>query len=300
MPGMEPDITAQRVRWEGFSIPPLSATFADMVRLMNQPELIEVRRVVEIIGRDPAVTARILRIVNSAYYGLRARVGTVEHAVVLLGAEATVGFVIGMGIINMRRHFHPTMRHLVLHLIRHLVATGALAGQIAQLAHLATAQGRGLEFTAGLLHDLGKIVLLYNVPDRYQTLCGASRQEACAEEESAFGLNHAELGALLAEQWAFPEALVEAIRWHHCPEEAPPAYRPIAQVVHLADTAAYRMGLGFHAGEEAIADSELAKRWEKACGPNVPAFEELFRHLESGKPQLHQFVDTLLGSDREP
>ncbi|MCS7156079.1 MAG: HDOD domain-containing protein [Bacteroidota bacterium] len=276
------------------SMPPLSVTFTEAVRLMNQPELMEARRVAETIRRDPVVTVRILRIVNSAYYGLRAKVGTIEHAVVLLGAEAAVGFVVGMGMVAMRRHFPLELRRTAMEVIRHLIATGAIASQIAQLLGWGR---KGIEFTAGLLHDVGKLALLYNTSSLYQEICEKPADAIPEAEEAHFGLHHAELGALLAEQWAFPAELVEAIRWHHSPAEASPEHRATAWIVHLADAAAYAFRLGGHqdglARRNAFYDPASWEAFAEAVGRGLDV-AEVIAHLENGQIQLHRFVEMLL------
>jgi putative nucleotidyltransferase with HDIG domain len=188
-----------------------------------------------IISQDMAVTAKLLQMVNSAAFGLHRPVSSPAEAVMYLGIETTKSLVL---LAHTYSHFDriPPSIFSVDALWRHSLSTGRLARAIARSERV----GEDLadqSFTAGLLHDMGKLVLAANQPDRY-ALVPAQVQKAGSliwrVEQDIFGTTHAEVGAWLAERWNLPVILVEAIRHHQHPEECP-RDPELALLVYLGD-----------------------------------------------------------------
>ena len=197
--------------------------------MMEHPEAMEVRPVSEMVEHDPAVVARLLQTVNSAFYGLQRAVTTPERAVVLLGPMAVVGLVAGMGMQRLRPLMSGPAASCAGRLIGHSVATGYLTRHILEHTPGHVARSRfpklvrsGAAFTAGLLHDLGKLILTYNFPEE---AAGHYERRALADfidgddplemERLVFGCDHTEAGIFAALKLGFPDLLNDVVRLHH-------------------------------------------------------------------------------------
>jgi putative nucleotidyltransferase with HDIG domain len=195
-----------------------------------------VANVAAIVASDPGMTAKVLQLINSAYFGLRAHVSDPFRAVQLLGLETVRSLALSMQVFS--QFENSTRRLSVTQTWQHSVRVARLARELARRMGL---DQRSIDeaFTAGLLHDVGKLVLSEAVPDCERRL--ASAEDDCAAvdrliaEHHAFGANHAEIGAYVFALWGLPYGLIEAVRWHHRPAE-PGLGRPAAlTAVHIAN-----------------------------------------------------------------
>lgn len=190
----------------------------------DDPDLAVLARLIEL---DPALTVAVLRLVNSPFYGLSRQVATVNEAIMVLGMGTVRRVAMATAIAQ------PLQQ---LGLSRGLVETmwrKALAGAVLACKLLDGHAQSQVAFTAGVLQDLGRLDLHLRSPEIYTPMEGLTGAELCQEEQHSFGQTHAEAGAALAEAWALPAAIVEAILMHHRPgPQAPEA--PVAQAVWLA------------------------------------------------------------------
>lgn len=207
--------------------PPLPQTMTEALNLTQHPERLEVAAVMDIVRRDPVVVARLLTIVNSAYYGLRHQVTSVDRAVIMLGPVAVIGIVMGMQMMKLRELMDGPAAGCFNRLIRHSVATAFIARHLVEGPPRSGRRRKcelGPAFTAGLLHDFGKIILVYNFPEKAVSLYDEGRlaPQVDAEDESeleqlVFGYDHQEAGEYTARKLHFPDFLIEVIRHHHRP-----------------------------------------------------------------------------------
>lgn len=192
------------------------------------------------IAADQSLSATLLKLVNSAYYGFYRQIKSVTQAIVLLGflevrnltLAATAFRTLGSSGSDYDR----------LQLWRHSLATAMAAERCAKRLRADT-EG---SFEAGLLHDIGKVALDLLYPERFQSAAHQAHERECfiAETELAeFGLDHAEVGGLLGEHWNLPPAVVQAIRFHHAPERAPED-SPLTALTALGNYISYLAGLG--------------------------------------------------------
>ena len=250
--------------------------FADQIdqidRIVTLPQIVlEINRLVEsktasatdlhrVIKADPALSTKLLRLVNSAYYGLPGRVGSLEKAVILLGVTAVKNLAIAAGVEHLFERIvivgPITGRDLWVHCLA--VATGARElAQRAQMAHLDEV------FMAGLIHDIGLLAAAQAVPQDFAAVIQASMHDDTrwhAAESEILGIDHSAAGARLVEKWHFPSYLVEMIAEHHnwgrksdCSD--------LTGVVYLADTMAGGLGEGFTltANHQTIGPEMLAR-----------------------------------------
>ena len=192
---------------------------------------------------DQALAARVLKLANSAYYGSSRRIATVTDAVVILGMRTTRNLVMATGCQEMLEAAVAGYALPRGALLRHSLACASAAQALAKRTKY-----RGLEeaFVAGLLHDLGKVVMNTYLREQFiQVLVRVAAGEGtyAEAERTVFSFDHAEAGACLLERWNLPSSLVAAVRYHHTPLEAP-GDSPLPCLVHVADAICMTLGIG--------------------------------------------------------
>ena len=194
--------------------------------------------IVDLIYHDPSLTANVLRISNSSYYGIDRKIDSLDEAVMRIGARELYRIVVAISGALMLTHLnHRKGREdnaLLDHSVTAATAAQLLAGDLGDDENLA--------FTATLLHDIGKIVIAAVSENFYayaQEVKG-SETDLLAAEERVLGVTHSEVGGRLLEQWQFPENLSQAILFHHRPVAAPGNQR-LAAFLNLANVVAYQL-----------------------------------------------------------
>ena len=221
----------------------LPTTTVRLLELLDDPT-VGAGPVLEVVEKDPALTANLLKLCNSAYYGLRRQVGTVREALVMLGNKTvvTLAFAASMGEVlrGSLTGYHLDKSELWHHTLA--VALGA--------SYLASVSGdrelRERAFTGGMVHDIGKLLLDKHLGRQLQHIePGCSADELRAAERSILGFDHAEAGAALAEAWNFPPDLVAVIRYHHRPlDSGARVGGELVTAVAAANLAAADLGFG--------------------------------------------------------
>lgn len=239
-------------------------------------EDVDVDHIAHQIARDQGLAARVLRVANSSFYGLQSKVGTIHEAVVVLGFRAVRSMVLAVGV-NGAFRVEQCPGFDAHAYLRHGVAAGLAARVLAPLA----GHNPELAFTAGLLHDIGKLVLASSFSRPYSDALAYRKQHDLPlpeAEQAVLGLTHAEVGALLAETWRFPSSLREAVGDHHTPAAAPAD--SLANLVHLADATAHALGLSYFTEEmvlplDGVAWRRLGIDWD-AYARALPQIEKDF------------------------
>lgn len=174
------------------------------------------KELVDVIKRDPVFTLKILRLVNSAYFGLTREITSINHASVYLGLNTLKNVALGLaavGSIPKAKVSGLDMGSFWLHSLAVATATRSLG------AMLGVSRDEGADyFAAGLLHDIGKVVFALYMPIEYEQVCEEAKQtgeDLPLVEKKIIGATHAEIGALLAEKWNLPAELADAIECHH-------------------------------------------------------------------------------------
>ena len=237
--------------------------------------------VAKVVGNDPAVSTNILRIVNSAYYGLQVRVSSISLAISVMGFNMTKKVALKAAVFSafaQRRekvqHFDPTV------FWKHAVFVGVAARTLAQRSAVFAQMHPEDAYIAGLLHDIGKIILMEKAAPRYLEMLRTAVQQRRAEidvEREVFGFTHADVGSVLAVKWSLPEDLAIAIRYHHAPAKDP-FHRSLSSLIHLANHLAWRAGTPSTVGP---AGSALEPEVHAQVGLDAAAVEALL-------PQIHE------------
>ncbi len=223
-------------------LPALPAAVVRVMQLTDDPKA-GTADVARAMASDQALAARVLRLANSAFYGSSRRISTVSEAVTTLGMRTTRNLVMATSCQEMLEQDIAGYALPRGALWRHSLACASAARALAQRARYRATEEA---FVAGLLHDIGKVVLNTYLKEQFaRVFLRAARGDmtfAQAERE-VLGFDHAEAGARLLERWNLPDSLVTAVRWHHAPLASPsPSLLPC--LVHVADAVCLTLGIG--------------------------------------------------------
>lgn len=218
-------------------------------------------QIAEIIRRDPSLTARILRLVNSVHFGISKRVKTIEEAVFFLGMRQIRQLAMVTPVIEdfqiMAGHTRLEWRGFW----RHCIGTALMTREVMDLVQSDQTE---TDYVAGLIHDVGKIVLASAFPEHFAEIY-IHRTEAEMElmdlEREVLGMNHAELGALYLQKQTLPEIFTEIVQFHHAPDKAPTHGR-VAAAVQVADLLVQEAKIGYSGRLPLIEDG----LWQKTAG----------------------------------
>lgn len=220
---------------EMHSLPSLPASCAALMKEFESPDA-SIKRVAQIISRDPGMTVKMLQLVNSAFFGLRRHVASAEEAVSLLGLDITRALVLSAEIFTEFKA--PDIPGMSLDdLWSHSFAVAELAKRIARSGGADT-QTADVAFTGGLLHEIGRLVLASRMPAQYTEAMEIARNEKisiAAAEERVFGTAHPGIGAYLIGLWGLPDSIVEAIAFHLRPSVSTVKKFDALVAVHIAD-----------------------------------------------------------------
>ena len=216
----------------------LPAVATKVVEMLDNPKT-NTSALARIISMDQALTAKVLKIANSPFYGFPKKISTIEFAIIVLGYEALKEIVISTSLIGSLEEESNGLFDTRA-FWDHAIASGVLARRLARdLGYRVS----GEAFVGGLLHDMGVSVLSRYYRDEYQRIVGIVREtdlNFVEAEETVLGVTHAEVGGWLAERWFLPDHLVEAVSLHHAPANA--TRNPdLAALIHCGDVFACRI-----------------------------------------------------------
>jgi putative nucleotidyltransferase with HDIG domain len=214
--------------------------FREIIKALQDPKS-SVSYLADVIAKDPALTARLLRIVNSPFYGQTQKIDTPARALLILGAKKLTSLAAGIAIMSVFDGIPQSVLNMEL-FWKHSLSCGVVCKLLALQVEPELEDSL---FLAGMLHDIGKLVMLKDYAKHAALVLSASRQLAKPSyeiEKAVWGFTHADIGARLAEQWNFPTSLVNAIRFHHSHSKAPDHHE--SEFVHLADHIANAMEIG--------------------------------------------------------
>ena len=203
------------------NLPTPPIVFHQIQKVIKDPK-VSAAQIASILSEDPAMSVKVLKLTNSAFYGLAREVESVKQAVVIVGMEAIKNLVLSASVLDMFKG-KDIDQDFQEKFWRHSLAT-AFCGRI--LARKLKSRGivdADLAFSAGLLHDIGKIVLCCFLQNEYKKFSEARKADTQLQtfevEDKVLGYNHSQIGALLAVQWKLPSKIGEAITYHHIPDK---------------------------------------------------------------------------------
>jgi len=250
------------------------------------------RHVAKVVGMDASLSARLLRLVNSPFYGFPSRIETIDRAVAIVGMNEVTTLAMGLSLVRRFKDL-PAACLDMKEFWKHCIACGILA-------RLLSGQKVGLSeerhFVAGLLHDLGRLIIIKRLPAacarsmRLSVSKGVPLYEA---EREVLGYDHAQVGSRLFAKWRLPASLVTAVGRHHSPPLAdrPDNNAPDAAIIQLADTLAIALGMG--TSGSLLVPAMRAETWQSLDLP-LGALATCARQAER---QVGEIVHAFLGEN---
>jgi|WetSurSiteA1Bulk_404760.scaffolds.fasta_scaffold61330_2 putative nucleotidyltransferase with HDIG domain len=266
------DLSSLRARVENVStLPTIPKTLKRLIGVMENPR-VSLNDISTFISNDPALTTKVLKMVNSPVYGFPGRISSVSQAVILLGLNVVKGLLLGVSVFEL-------MQKSMIGLWEHSMGCAVIARLIAKRKGLKEPEELSV---GGLLHDIGKVILILQYPAEYQQAMSVAQHQGITvfeAERDYFAAGHASVGAWVAQKWSFPRGLTDVIDCHHKPHLAKNAPLESA-IVHLSDIMLRGRGFGF-AGDD------------KVPLINTKAWESLELSREDLKEILREAEDSL-------
>ena len=230
-----------------------------------------------VISQDQVLSAKVLRMANSAFFGMSRKISSITQALIVLGFDVIKGLVLTSSVFDM-------MKDSMVGLWEHSIGCATAAGVIAR--HLGRTDAEEI-LVAGLLHDLGKVVLSLQMPEESARIMELAQEKQISfyeAEKEILDFTHGDIGLWLSQHWNLPDALAEPIRYHHEPERARNAVDQTA-IVHLSNVIIRACGFGF--GGDPFVPALSAAAWER-IGLSPEDFETILMEME---PKLLNLAD---------
>ena len=222
----------EKIRLFVDKMPSLSTTVRKVLEICSRPDTVpnDLNRVISL---DPVLAGQVLKLINSAYYSLMNKVTSLTRAIIMLGLNTVKNLALSTAIIRSVSQAKKSRALPIRAFWAHSIAVGVMAKLLAAGRGLSLAE-REEYFVAGLLHDLGKIP----IGDEYTEVLArveTAQEPLVTVEQQVLGLDHEEVGAMIATKWKLNAVLTDAICHHHAPELAAAAHRDLVATVALAD-----------------------------------------------------------------
>ncbi len=214
-------------------LPTLPFIASQVIDLIHRPQT-SVQELARIISSDQSLTSTILKLVNSSYYGFPRQISTVKHALVILGFNEIRNLAFAISILRSFPGDEKSSLFDFRAFWRHCLGCAVVAKMLAKFFRYRVS---GKVFVAGLIHDIGKLLLSQYAKDLFEQVMQevVSRKISFYQaERNVLGVTHAEIGSWLASRWNFPQEIEEAVKFHHFPSKAM-INPPLCSVVHLSD-----------------------------------------------------------------
>lgn len=219
-------------------LPSLPAVVMELLNSIDQEE-VDIAVLAKKVSHDQALTAKTLRLANSSLFGLQVKVTTIQQAITFLGFQSTRNLITAAAVTGCFADKQcPGFDHRTFW--RHSIATAACARVLARHVRF----NQDYAFTAGLLHDIGRLVLVTSFPELYAQVLAYQQANDCyalEAERAVIGIDHVEAGLALAEHWNFSDTMRLAIAGHHEPEK--PGAGFLATIIHVADAVVHALDL---------------------------------------------------------
>ncbi len=264
-------VTNQQILESVNNLPVLSEIVNRSIAMLSDSEC-SIRDLTELISKDQSITAKIIKMANSAFYGYPRQIRTLSEAIVILGFRQIRTLLITA---SASTHLNGTIDGYMIakgELWKHSYAVAYTAGLISKLSEKAKPDEA---FTAGILHDIGKLILGNFLKGSYSEVVELANEHKinfAIAEEKLLGIHHAEVGGLILEKWNFPEFMTFAVRKHHNPLESDEG-KELIGIVSLADTWVKEFGIG-------ISDNQDSESLEENIIKELSIDEGVKKHVE--------------------
>ena len=263
------DVRQVRERIENITaLPTIPKVLNKLLAVIENPR-VSLNEISNFISGDPALTTKVLRMVNSPVYGFPGRISSVNQAVILLGLTVVKGLLLGVSVFDL-------MQKTMIGLWEHSIGCAIFSRIIAVKKGHKEPDELSVN---GLLHDIGKVFLVLQFPEEYQKALAESQHDDVTiynAERNHFNTTHSSVGSWMARKWRFPASLIDVIEYHHKPQLT--KNTPLeSSIVHLADILVRARGYGFP-GDNLVMPVEPAA-WD-ILGLDEADLVEIFREAE--------------------
>jgi len=288
---MNEDRIVQRIYSKIEEIPTLSPILQKIISTVEDSSS-DARDLTDIITNDISLTSKILKVSNSAYYGFQQKIGSLDRAVVLLGFNMIKSLAMSVGIIKtlpvQSKGSYFSRERLWIHSLA--VAT--------VMKHLAETTGRKEDgdalFVAGLLHDIGKVVLDQFFAEEYQQILEETgcleSLSVCEAEIKHFAMDHGDIGSILLKRWNFPSAICDLVAMDHKSDVPENVNAADVAMLHIADILSKEAGMGV---SESITSTEILESDLEALGVNKSDIDSCRDYLTDAKDGIYSFYSSL-------
>ncbi|HOO38243.1 MAG TPA: HDOD domain-containing protein [Deltaproteobacteria bacterium] len=217
------------------TLPSLPQVVQELTKMVESPD-VTAKEMGRLISSDQVLSAKVLKLVNSPFYGFPGRISSISHAIILLGFNVIKGVVLSASVFDL-------MEKSMVGLWEHSLGAAVVSGTISRSLGLSEPEEIS---TGALLHDIGKVLVRVSLNEDYEKITFLVDSKGCSfreAEQEVLGVDHGEIGSWLAEEWGLPERLSIPITFHHEPENAPKLQDRVA-IVHIADSIVRAFGVG--------------------------------------------------------
>lgn len=245
---MEKELLKKKIQ-SIIQLPALPAIAIEIINMVEDPRT-SASMLGRVISKDQVLTAKVLKIANSPFYGFSRKIATIDFAIIVLGFDTLKEVVMSVSLISslskkLTREFNSRQ------FWDHSIACGVIARALARNHGYRVI---GEVFIAGLLHDIGILIINQYLFNEYKEIVKLINQEKISLEDAemrVLGVTHGEIGSWLAEKWNFPGQLVDTIAFHHHPIQSE-QYREIVSIIHMADVLCQKLDNGYFELEKDI------------------------------------------------
>ncbi len=274
------------------SLPTLPSVVTKVSELVDNPSA-SAGDINEVISHDLALSSKILKLVNSAYYGFPRRISSITHAVVILGFQTIRNIALSAFVFDAFESGDLPFGYRNFWI--HSVGVAAAANVIGSRQGVPLSED---PFMCGLLHDVGKLVLHQHLKKEFLKVLQTVESDKIPifeAERRVLGTDHAEVGGLLMEHWKLPEKMVWALSFHHSPEKMAEADRKLAATVHAADVLARSMLIGC-SGDYLVPEMSL-EAWE-TLNLSADDLPEILQAISTDMAKVGAFIELVQGASR--
>jgi len=258
-------------------LPTLPSVFSTVSKMLSDPRTSAVD-VGNAVSNDQVIASKILKIANSAFYGLTGKVNTVSHAIAVLGFSSTKNIVLTTSVLSTLNLKTPVNGFNIADFWKHSAAVGAIAKLMSKEIY---PQKQEEAFIAGLLHDIGKLILAICAPEDFAKCINHAMSNNCLfleAENKLLGINHTDIAARVNDRWKLPADFAVVLTNHHKSIKASGSHAPLVAIVKFADVLARGLQFGH------------------ACDNSVPILEDEVWNLLKITPEK---LDTILAASHE-
>jgi putative nucleotidyltransferase with HDIG domain len=268
----------------GVRIASLPLIFTRVNEAVNNPRT-SLGEVARIISEDSGLSARLLRIVNSAFYSFPSRIETISHAVSIVGTEQLRDLALATTVMTIFKGLPEDLVNME-SFWQHSIAVGVAARQLATRRRETNTERY---FVAGLLHDIGRLIIYLKIPEEARKVISRSLQEQkpmIEAEREVLGFDHAAVGGAMLNVWKLPRSLEEIVAYHHQPMLAR-SFQFETAVIHIADIMAHALQLG--SSGESMVPKLVEQAWD-TLEMNPGSFLSILKQMDGQYEETTQFI----------